>query len=773
MPKKYLLIATLVGMVAVGADYVRAKEARFSHTYAEEAIPETGLPKVVPTHPRLLVRRDKWEGGLSLPEFHARGKLSKLPWAKHTGHARMLALYYLSTGDTSVVQTVVNLILNSTYWPSYACNCALAFDWIYPALKESQKKALIDHLVKYGHALAKAGEGYSCLYSHYSYYPPSGLLMIGLALDGDHPDAKKFQAWAMGYFKKNYFPAWQRTGGGWQGGGHAYYRYAGDPMILAIACWASATDEDVFKLIKQKYGNWLEEHMYFLIYQMLPDKTRVDSTGFDYAPDFQICKDQTIMLIARGYKNPDGYAYLRWMGKEPKKNWLLYDAETDAKKPLFPDRLPLTKLWGRDGFGYLQMRSNGWKPDSTVIEFKCGDYFWSHNFLNQNSFYIYHKGRLVIQSGFYDCYGGNHFDHYYSKTISSNSMLIFQPGEFTWTPIRRPHSDIDKEGFFPEPGGQRVVAWGAETCFTFREFLSRSHSKQHFETGNIVAFEHAPDFSYSYVCGDATDAYNNPKYSYAVKGRKNRPKITRFTRSLAFLDRRYLVIFDRVDAVEPSYRKAWLLHSISKPEVRGNLISAEVPGHIEDFDGDEVVITYEGGKLASPEKNGRLFIRTFLPEHHYIRRIGGKGYEFYSNGKNRPLCRQPPDYCKQETGNWRIEISPSKQAKSDVFLHLLYPCDSDTTEMPKAELIVSDDKKMVGISVGGWVVMFGKAGEVDGTVRYRSLGKAKHLVVDLMRGVKYKVSGVEGGSKVIKASEEGCLHFTTAEPGIVTLTPMK
>jgi len=160
MPKKYLLIATLVGMVAVGADYVRAKEARFSHTYAEEAIPETGLPKVVPTHPRLLIRRDKWEGGLSLAEFRARGKLPKPPWAKHTGHARMLALYYLSTGDTSVVPTVVNLVLKSTYWPGYGSDCALAFDWIYPALNEAQKKALVDRLVKYGYAAAKFGERY-------------------------------------------------------------------------------------------------------------------------------------------------------------------------------------------------------------------------------------------------------------------------------------------------------------------------------------------------------------------------------------------------------------------------------------------------------------------------------------------------------------------------------------------------------------------------------------------------------------------------------------
>jgi len=38
---------------------------------------------------------------------------------------------------------------------------------------------------------------------------------------------------------------------------------------------------------------------------------------------------------------------------------------------------------GRDGNGYVQMRSKGRAPDSTVVEFKCGDYIWSHD-LNCN-----------------------------------------------------------------------------------------------------------------------------------------------------------------------------------------------------------------------------------------------------------------------------------------------------------------------------------------------------------------------------------------------------
>ena len=81
---------------------------------------------------------------------------------------------------------------------------------------------------------------------------------------------------------------------------------------------------------------------------------------------------------------------------------LLYDEETDAKRPKLPLTSPWSKLWGRQGPGYVQMRSKGWAKDSTVIEFKCGDFVWTHSHLNHsNSFCIYHKGRLAVQSGTY------------------------------------------------------------------------------------------------------------------------------------------------------------------------------------------------------------------------------------------------------------------------------------------------------------------------------------------------------------------------------------
>ena len=211
----------------------------------------------------------------------------------------------------------------------------------------------------------------------------------------------------------------------------------------------------------------------------------------------------------------------------------LYDEETDAKRPASPLTSPWSKLWGRQGPGYLQIRSKGWAPDSTVIEFKCGDFVWTHTHVNHsNSFCIYHKGRLAIQSGTYaasdysqpghHAYAGNFGSHYFGRSISGNTMLIFQPNEFTFAAAAT--EEREEPGVISEPGGQRMQIAIGQTCFTFDEYLRRKTENnptgELFETGDITAFEHAPDYSYTYVCGDATMAYNNPRFCYEYKGRR-------------------------------------------------------------------------------------------------------------------------------------------------------------------------------------------------------------------------------------------------------------
>ena len=780
------------------------KDSPYPEIMSELALPADQLPKVVPGHPRLLVRARPWRGGLSVEQLRRRA--SREPWAsmlkgsafRSPRYGPRCALYYLVSGDVSVMRGLEKYVLSAR--PGWRCGgtlvkACLVYDWIVnsPWLAEGQKQRMREHIVKVALQCARAQESGTVndLFHHRGAGGwASDVLVAGLTLYGEHPEAARLLAWGAGYFKNAYFPGWARTGGTHMGGGHRYYRAGAGKLPLAIACWYGATEDDVLEVIRRRYDDFLQGNMYAMMYQTLPDKTRVESTGFDYAPRHLM--QGNYLVTSWCYRNPDGYAFLRWLGRDVKHSWLsllLYDEAVARARPRLSLKGPSARLWGGGGkgwFGYVQIRSKGWEPDSKVIEFKCGDRFWSHGFnTDQNSFYIYYKGRLAVHGGMYadNAYFGSHMRNYYAQTVSSNSMLIIDPAE--WCHARkRVMPTQDARGFYPVYGGQRTHCGGSNS-FSFQEFLARMDDPAHpFECGDIIAFEHADDFSYTYVCGDATANYNNPEHTFVALGRKNRPKIDLFTRSLAWLDNRYLVVFDRVNALDAGFRKAWLLHSQGKPIVTGRIIKTHVPGHIEDFDGDTVSITWADGRLTPPDPSdpGRLLVRTFLPREHYIRRIGGKGYEFWVDGRNWPPARDGESQGEpQDMGKWRIEVSPSKPAKFDNFLHLLYPCDARVNELPPAEMVVSASGEMIGLAVGPdapgrprWLVMFGKMGRVRGRVRYRTpAGRTQHLVVDLVPGTRYRVSPCAGGARELRASGQGTLRFATDRAGTVSIAPAR
>ena len=572
-------------------------------------------------------------------------------------------------------------------------------------------------------------------------------------------------------------------------------------MPRVIACWASAVEgEDIYEIVRKDYGDWLLGHLEYMMAEVFPDKTRSDVVAWDYNPKgLRIKGRDDYWTIARAYGVSEFYDFQRWLGEDPKCGGygrliriLFYDPEIDSGASGQKLERPFSRLWGRFGPGYVQMRDRGWQKDGTVIEYKCGDWVWTHSQANHgNSFWIYKKGRLAVQGGSYGldkCWHGGSGSHYFTQSISSNTMLIFQPEEFT-------HSggpgagDLIAPSLILNPGGQRMRWACGQTCFTFDEYLRRKTEESNvgaglFETGDIAAFEYAADRSYTYVSGDATMAYNNPRFCYWQKDNKsgrvwrNKPKIDLFTRSMVYLpDADNLIVFDRVQSLDASWRKAWLCHFQGKPEIKGGrLIDAEVPGHIEDFIGDTIVSTWADGVLKPPrpEDPGRLFIRTLLPEKTVVRRIGGDGYEAWWNGKNRTGGMKKSSKVAEmvDSGRWRIEVSPQVARKFDTFLHVLHIADTKTSEMPGTELIESKDGKMVGVSLDGRVVMFGRAGTVEGAISYSAPGgKAEHLVTDLARGASYEVAGGPGGPKKMNASREGTLRFATDGPVEVRLVP--
>lgn len=788
----------------------------FAITMAEEALPAGKLPRMVEGHPRLLVRKTAWKYGLSLEQLRQRARTE--PWAKqmaidirkppdHPSSASVIthrALLYLITGDESLVPRIIERVLMAK--PSYNVGggllaTALWYDWIYnsPSVSDGQRRAMADKIAEVALECARiyeSGHAFDIWTHRGSPGWAADVLAAGLVLD-DHPEAEKLRSWGMGYFKRNYFRAWQHNDGAWMHGGSSYN--IGMIMPQIIAYWASAIEgEDIYEVIRGEYGDWLHGHLRYMMAEVLPDKTRSEAVAWDYNPKGLRIKGKDLYwAVARAYGDTDFYRFQRWLGEDPKSGpygrlirILFYDEAIDPKEAKDPPEGSFTRLWGRHGPGYVQMRDKGWAPDGTVIEFKSGDNIWTHTHVNHNNaFWIFSKGRLAVQGGSYGldkCFHGGTGSHYFTQSISTNTMLIFQPGEFAHAGGSRA-GDLVGPNMIANAGGQRMRWSYGQTCFTFDEYLRRKVEESNveaglFETGDITAFESAGDHGYSYVSGDATMAYNNPTYAYwqregkSGKIHENKPKIDLFTRSMVYLPKsNNLVVFDRVNALDPSWRKAWLCHFQGKPEISGGkVLSAEVPGHIEDFGGGIVSATWGDGVLKPPDPDdpGRLFIQTLLPRKHVIRRIGGDGYEAWVNGKNR-TGDDKKILDKVDAGRWRIEVSPVEPRKSDIFLHLLHIGDTRTARMPPAEVVESEDGKMSGLSTGGWVVLFGKTGPVSGGVAYRAPGgRAENLLVDMQKGAAYNVTGAEGGTRRMIASAEGTLRLVSTGPASVRISPV-
>ncbi|MBM4137382.1 MAG: hypothetical protein FJ241_11200 [Nitrospira sp.] len=620
----FSIIITLIFLTGIFCSTGSQTTAKFSSTYEQETLSENQIPAIVSTHPRLFLREKPWKHGPSLYELRIyaheepfKSYLKGNHWNPKPG--KEWAFRYLLTGDETLIPPIVaSMKKDEGYWPGNLVDLAILYDWLFnsPNFSSSDKKAIEDKMIRWTKKAIEMGQEYSDMWSHFGYRPPVDIAAAGLALYGHREEAKKYIAMAGGYMRKNMFPGWTLNDGAWQGG-WAYYGQGVANLFRFIAMWSSATSENLFEIIEKEQGGWVRNHLDYLIYTMYPDKTPVESTGFNYAPD-QRGGTNILLLLIGAYKDVNGAKNLQWRNEWGWRlgiDQFLFLSPEDRKKDIHEYDLPLTKLWGRKGLGYVQMRS-GWGDGDTIIEFKCGDYFWSHQFHNQNSFTIYHKGRLAIQSGIYSGeYFGPYMLNYYRPTISSNTILVIQPEEKTWVPLRAAKRGNIKtdNGYFNEYGGQRSCYQipkyeSAETCFTFDEYLYRKNNEHHFETGDIKAFEVTD--RYSYVYGDATMAYNNPVFNYPG----NKPKIDLFTRQLVFIDKKYLIIFDRVNALNAKYEKKWLLHSIGEPQFEEKPVEVEYPWHRE---------VYKSGMVRIDNKGGTLYFQTLFQEDYLIRKVGG------------------------------------------------------------------------------------------------------------------------------------------------------
>jgi len=171
-----------------------------------------------------------------------------------------------------------------------------------------------------------------------------------------------------------------------------------------------------------------------------------------------------------------------------------------------PDELPISRLFRGTGQAYLNTSLTD-AENSVQVVFKSSPFgTQSHGYEANNSFLLWAYGkRLLIRSGRRDSYGSDHHKNWMWSTRSVNNITVNGKGQ-----------------------GKRTAK----------------------AQGEIVAFKSTPEVDV--VIGEAGQAYETP--------------LERFTRAIIFVKPELIIIYDRLEAKEPSFYEYWL-HAVNKINV--------------------------------------------------------------------------------------------------------------------------------------------------------------------------------------------------------------
>jgi len=307
--------------------------------------------------------------------------------------------------------------------------------------------------------------------------------------------------------------------------------------------------------------------------------------------------------------------------------------------------------------------------------------------------------------------------------------LIYDPDE---TFPAYGYGGEDKSDFVANDGGQRLPGNNWRPASNLNELLTGN-----FKTGQVLATAFGVDSvapEYSYLKGDITEAYSS--------------KVKEVKRSFVFLNLKEakipaaLIVFDKVVAAKPDFKKFWLLHSIEEPVIAGNTITIS-----RTKNGD----------------SGMLVNTVLLPEINNtdIVTVGGPGKEFWVFGTNYPQDPKEGQDEANERGAWRVEISPKKAANEDYYLNVMQVTRNDQKNLLPVKRI--DGDQIVGVQMGDRIVTFSKNSQsLNNTFNFSVKGSVKYkfVLTDLQPGTwQVKKNGRNYLNNVRVNEKDGLMTF--------------
>ena len=573
---------------------------------------------------------------------------------------------------------------NSWTYPRIVRGMSMAYDWLHDDLTPQQRRKYAQRIIACAQSCYRTWR-HSELNNHvYLEYGP--VLYAGIALYGEGIEEQTVEQLLLDGIElllDSFIPAHEvisGDGGGWYES-MAYHAFFTGEYAHLLELWHSATGENLWS---SKGG--LKGDAAWMVHNHRPwDNSFIGVADIGKRDSFDTGVAWYLPLLIRHHQ--DGVA--KWWLDElkaealkrhqagepyalsPRMWWpyvLWYDPELRAVPP---SELPLSAIFR--SLGWASMRSS-WEPDATFAVFVCGDWFGGHQHCDNNSFVIHKLAPLAIDSGVYDA--GPHRANYSARSIAHNTVLVRDPDEFfsggTWgqhtDEAHRTENDAGQL-YSPSPSRPRDVGPGTPS-----------------DRGDIIAWQSTPDFTY--VVGDATRSYSPAK-------------LNEFTRAFLYLRPDLFILFDRVESTRATFKKTWLLHSVNQPSCDGSMV-----------------------ELRNGE--GKLWCLRLWPEAAQVRTIGGPGHEFEVNGKNFPSEKG-----NDESGAWRVEVSPATPALRDYFLHVI-----STSEPPQADCTDDGDFMVISVAAGGkqYVVRLAKSGPLRGELAITAAGtrQVHHLPDDLI-----------------------------------------
>ena len=260
------------------------------------------------------------------------------------------------------------------------------------------------------------------------------------------------------------------------------------------------------------------------------------------------------------------------------------------------------------------------EENNTTVYMKIGE-LWcqGHEHYDTGDFQIYHNGILVSSSGTYYWYGCEHFYNYDTRTSSHNCLTIRDPEVKTLRKITEWGKNFDHI----DDGGTRMPA--PTTDYNLEPDLAAAWQRDcqmakvlsHFESDTKAEIEGDMTLAYSHTCDKVVR-----KMSFDATAGENG----------------VFTVEDEVTAKSEDFIKRFHLHMMDEPKI----------------DGNEITITYKGGKLRCT---------VLEPQNASITALGGGDNRFTIVGIPIPSDKTE----NRECGWGKVIIEPTDKAKTHKF----------------------------------------------------------------------------------------------------------